>query len=535
MLVKKILIFRKFVNIFKKFNLTATILIGIIILSFLLRFYRLSDIPSGVFADEASIGYNAYTIATKGVDEYGKPFPFFFQAFGEYKSPIQIYSTVPFISIFSLNEFSTRLPSVVFGTTTIIAIYFLTKELVSKFKNKKTIALIAALFIAISPWHIHFSRIAFEMIPFVLFTTLSLYCFLKAQKKIRFLFLSNISLILAIYSYFPARIFIPLFSLGIFCIYYKFLWKYKKIVVLNFVLAFLLLTPLIVHSFSPLGISRWQQVNIFVQPPRDESISRHIFNNYISHFSLDFLFLKGDIDTPGQSISRHSVRGIGELYLFQLPLIIFGFIFLIRKQMWKSTVILFLWFILYPIGSMFTIDQSAQATRSIIGIVPFQIVSAIGLYDLISLFSKIRKIFAYILAFFMFAVIAVSFIYYMNLYFVKYPQYSSDFWGWQYGPREIMTYFLKEKNNYQDLYMSGEFNSGQIFILFYDPKNLCNNKCKISDFWREPNIYDPTKKQLFSLSPEYLNNSKLKEKFLIKKTIYYPNNTIAFLIGEIVQ
>jgi len=83
--------------------------------------------------------------------------------------------------------------------------------------------------------------------------------------------------------------------------------------------------------------------------------------------------------------------------------------------------------------------------------------------------------------------------------------------------------------------MSGEFNGSDIFLKFYDPKNVCDNKCKIGDFWREPNIYNPSKKQLFSLSPEYLNNSTLKEKFLVRKTIHYPNNTIAFLIGEIVQ
>ena len=113
------------------------------------------------------------------------------------------------------------------------------------------------------------------------------------------------------------------------------------------------------------------------------------------------------------------------------------------------------------------------------------------------------------------------------------PLTTSDFWGWQYGPRDIIKYFLIKKDNYDDLYMSGEFNGAEIFLKFYYPENSCQNKCKIGDFYREPAIYNPARKQLFSLSPDYLSRSNFKEKFSIKKTLYYPNGTIAFLIGEI--
>lgn len=232
-------------------------LVAIIFIAFAVRAYRLVDIPSGFFADEASIGYNAYTILTRGMDEYGTPHPLFFRAFGEFKSPVEIYSTIPFIAIFGLNEFSVRFPSVIFGTATIIAIYFLTKELFLKHENKKIIALIATLFLAISPWHIHFSKAPFEgFMPYILFTIIGLYFFLKSQSNIRLLPLSIFSFALAIYCYFPARIFIPLFGLGIFCVYCNFFWQHKKETVLNFILALLLLIPLINHSISPSGLSR---------------------------------------------------------------------------------------------------------------------------------------------------------------------------------------------------------------------------------------------------------------------------------------
>ena len=47
----------------------------------------LSASPPGLYVDEASIGYNAWTMARFGVDEHGIHVPLFFEAFGEYKNP----------------------------------------------------------------------------------------------------------------------------------------------------------------------------------------------------------------------------------------------------------------------------------------------------------------------------------------------------------------------------------------------------------------------------------------------------------------
>ena len=47
--------------------------------------------PPGLHVDEASVGYNAWTIAHHGVDEHGVHWPLFFEAFGEYKNPLYIY------------------------------------------------------------------------------------------------------------------------------------------------------------------------------------------------------------------------------------------------------------------------------------------------------------------------------------------------------------------------------------------------------------------------------------------------------------
>src|SRR5688572_17625778 len=111
---------------------TTVFLLGIIALTICLRVYRLADVPFGFFADEAAIGYNAYTLLTTGRDEHGEPFPVFFRSFGDYKPPIPIYVTVPFVAAFGLTELSVKLPSVTWGVLTVVLLYLLGAELGSR-------------------------------------------------------------------------------------------------------------------------------------------------------------------------------------------------------------------------------------------------------------------------------------------------------------------------------------------------------------------------------------------------------------------
>lgn len=491
----------------------------ILLVGLLLRLYQFSNNPTGFFCDEASIGYNAYSLLTTNRDEWGNKFPLFLKAFGEYKNPVMTYSTIPFIALLGLNETSVRLTSVFYGMTGIIAIYLLLKEMISH-----QAAILGALFLAISPWHIHFSKVSLEgLMAFVFFTTIATYFWIKFFKDQKNNFLCLVSLIFfvcAIYSYFPARIFIPLYSSTLVLIYLKKIIRHPKIILL-FCSVIIPLTPLISHILFGPGMARWNQV-------KGEMKISSLPAKYLNYFSLDYLFLKGDIDYNNQFITRHSFRGLGEIYLFQLPLIIFGVIFLFINRQFKQTKwILISWILLYPFCDLFTESKSPQATRTVIGVIPFQILAVIGTFELYHLFkSRCSKIILSLI------LITVSVISVRDLVrkINNYPLYSSDFWGWQYGPKPIMQYFLTQKDNYDQLCLEGQFNAPEIFIKFYDPKNTCNNKCQICDY----KLFNPKMKQLFAFSNENYNlliaqGSRIK----VKHTIVYPNNQNAFIIGEL--
>lgn len=109
-------------------------LIAILTLAAVLRLWNLSNVAPHLTQDEASLGYNAYSILKTGKDEYGQLFPVIFKSFGDYKPGLYIYLTVPSVAIFGLNEFAVRLPSALAGIISVYLVFLVSNLL---FKEKK--------------------------------------------------------------------------------------------------------------------------------------------------------------------------------------------------------------------------------------------------------------------------------------------------------------------------------------------------------------------------------------------------------------
>src|SRR3990167_6572162 len=161
-------------ELWRPMKFKSTLLL-IIILASLLRIWNLNNFPVGFNADEAAIGYNAYSLLQTGKDEYGSSFPLSFKSFGDYKPGMYFYFVIPFVATLGLNEWAVRLPSALLGIGTVVLIYFLAIEI---FKDR-SVGILAALFLAISPWHIHFSRGGWETNAATFFFTLGVYLFIK--------------------------------------------------------------------------------------------------------------------------------------------------------------------------------------------------------------------------------------------------------------------------------------------------------------------------------------------------------------------
>ena len=99
-----------------------------IILASFLRLYKLDSIPASLNWDEVAAGYNAYTIANWGADEYGNKFPIVFTSFADDKHPVHIYLTSIVVKIFGLTDYNIRATSAGVGVLAVIAVFFLVKQ-----------------------------------------------------------------------------------------------------------------------------------------------------------------------------------------------------------------------------------------------------------------------------------------------------------------------------------------------------------------------------------------------------------------------
>ncbi len=196
------------------------------ILAFGLRVYKLGEFPAGLTWDEAALGYNAYSILKTGRDEYGKLLPIIFKSFGDYKPGLYVYLSVPFVLTLGLNEFAVRLPSAIFGSLTVLFLYFLMKEI---FYEKKTrLPFLVAAVAATNPWLMHFSRGAWEANLAVFEVVFASYLFVKFinTRKQVYGFCSSLIFGLTFLTYQGAKAFTSLLVLGLVFFWFK---DFKKI------------------------------------------------------------------------------------------------------------------------------------------------------------------------------------------------------------------------------------------------------------------------------------------------------------------
>lgn len=496
-------------------KLTIGFFVLTLALSIALRLFRLGDNPAGFFADEASIGYNAFSILSTGMDQYGVSFPIFFKSFGDYRPPFAIYSAIPFVALLGLNEVSTRLPSAFYGVLLVLIMYSIAKE-----TGSRSLGLWTGFITATMPWLFHYNRTGFEFTVYVTFFSLTILLFLKAPKNPFSILPAFITSALTLYTYQPARLLVPLLLCGVLCMYRKIYIRHTKMVALGAVSFCILSLPLVVNLIHGEGLARFNQVSVFsTKLSLDQSIVR-IIHNYLIQLSPLYL-VKGD----PTFITRHFVGGLSPVLITTFPFLFVGLLStLLKLKTSNAAQLLIYWLLLYPIAGAVTAD-APFTSRSLIGAPLFALLIAIGIKTTVTYTQKFLH--RYILNSVVITIILVNAAFFARFYFVEYPLYSSGYWGWQYGPREIMKYFLSHQSLYDDLYLAPDFNEPGIFLLFYDPERLCKNKCKVGNLTE----LNPTRRQLFAISTQYWPQAQQKG-LIDQMVIQYPNGSPAFYIAS---
>jgi 4-amino-4-deoxy-L-arabinose transferase-like glycosyltransferase len=435
------------------------LLFAILLLAALIRIPKLANLPAGLFCDEAALGYNAWAILHHGVDENGKSMPLFVWSFGGYKNPVFIYaSTIP-IGLFGLNEGSLRLTSAGFGLLTILALFFLGKAL-----RSTSLGLWSAFFLAIAPWHIHFSRVAFELISFpALFipSVVLLVRFVQGRRTLRWaFFLAG----LCLYSYAIAKLFVPLFLAGYLLLHAKAFWRRRRETLWAVVVFSLTVLPVFAFDFQNRGRSQdYFRNTTILRPGRPAlEVAADFGRSYLSFFQRSFLFENGD------PLIRHAVPGHGELSWVFLPLLAAGLVALVWWRP-RASWLVPLWLALYPVGASL-MTETPSASRAFIGVAAFCLLAGFGATFLTEAAGRLHHLVAALATAAILGVSVAQTVQYLDLYVNRYPSLSAHgIGGFQYGYRQVLEFMEKERTKYPLLLLTTtEANQAQIFPLFYN-------------------------------------------------------------------
>lgn len=288
------------------------------------RLFQLGSLPQGMSWDEVSLGYVGKMVVTTGRDEHGVLLPRVFQSFGDFKAPLAFYSTGIFTALFGVSAWSTRLPFALTGIGSVL----LVTALCSRVFRNGWLGLLGGWMMAVSPWHLFFSRIAFESGLALFFVLLFLTSWVELREKkptMPTLWLwggMTMGIVGALYSYHAARLFVPLMLFAL--AFHE--WRQNKSWVKNSwkniarwgVLLVFLLSPLVFSLLYSNAGARAAQTTVFARTDSYLVAAVQLLRNWFIHLSFDFLAL------GHTSTLRHGIGTSGVFTWSQLVLLLLG-------------------------------------------------------------------------------------------------------------------------------------------------------------------------------------------------------------------
>lgn len=450
------------------------ILLLILAVAAILRLWKISEVPVSLFGDELDVGYHAYSILKTGKDYSGNPWPLHFQSLAEWRTPLYLYSAVPTVAVFGITPLGVRLPAAIFGILGVWALFLFVKEI----SQDERLALLSSAVLAFSPWHIQYSRAAFE-VTLLLFLLLSgLYFFFKSIKNPRVLWISAGLLALTPWVYSTAKLFTPILLVFLFFLYKKDLLSFPKKDLLYGLVALLVVGgPIVYSTLVGGGTQRFGYISVFTDPVTEPEVGfgrlidarmrgeigegltptvfdrfvhnkftfwgANVIKNYFESFSTEFLFIKGDFNL------RHSI-GLGEFYKMESIALILGLIFLLtRFKDKKIKLFLFFWILAGAVPSAITREGGKHATRLILILPPLIFLISYGINETLNtLKGRTRLLFvgSYLILF------LLSFYSYQHQYWVHYP-WESERW-WHAGFKEAIQTIKQIDKDYDKVIIS---------------------------------------------------------------------------------
>ncbi len=345
------------------------ILAGLAAAAAIVRLVMLEEIPPGIHGDEGWTGIDARRVLDEGwigpyvISALGQPSGF-------------LYFAAPFVKLFGNTVFAIRVVSALTGTATVLVAY-----LTFRVMFDRPTGAIAAFLLAVTVWHLHFSRIAFTVISWPLLEMLTLLFFFLGLKTGRWLWygLAGLALGVGVYTYNAYPVFIIALvvvigwlALGVAIARNRGLRSDREILLLAgrmallASIAILAALPLIRFAMDDKNdyFGHHQTISLFEQREWDSgSLSDRVellWDGANDYFTA--AFWNGEADGVDGAAYQALVDKIS------LILMVAGVAILLWRWRHPSSVTVFIMVALLPVGAIITTQGDFRRT---LGIVPF--------------------------------------------------------------------------------------------------------------------------------------------------------------------
>lgn len=396
------------------------------------RCFMFTGVPADINQDEAFAGYNAYTLLTTARDSFGFRMPVYLTAWGSGMNALESYLMVPFVALFGLKVWVIRLPMLLAGIFSLVAIYKLVKMYVGARQ-----ALAALFVLAIAPWHIMLSRWGLESNLAPAFVLFGIYFFAKGVERPKFLVLSALFYGLSLYAYATIWAVIP-FMILLQVAYLFWIRKLRNCRYTWIALAVLLVLGVPLLLFMLVNQGRMDAISLpFLSIPkllyfRDSEISfEKIPENIGNLFSI--LTLQSD------GLPWNFTEKFGIFYPISIPFFFVGLLWSIEGA-WKglrARIATLDFFVLVWLAAGFAIGIliNVNINRVNLLFIPMLVMIARGLYVVFNYLNPKALVIP-------FAVYACMFVSFENHYFTDYR--NSIAWNFCRGIEDAMTFVETE-------------------------------------------------------------------------------------------
>lgn len=511
----------------KKVKIEKHLIPFLFLLVSILYLTGLSISPIYINQDELGNGLNALSIARTLRDTNGRFLPWYFQHLNSFwLPPLVVYPASLFLKFLPVSEFSFRISTAVIG----LANVFLLGYLVFLLTKSKKLAIIGSLILALTPAHFIQSRLLLGNIYPISYVLLWL-IFIKKyfdKGKMKHLFLSSLFLGIGIHSYHASKIYMPLyFGITIVLGLVKKKINEKQILVALF--GFLIPIILFLPWFRNYPEAFFSQVEYI--STKDETINsnngylsvvdpkrfKDIVTNYISYFSAEILFTKGDASLI------HSTQKTGVFLFPMVFLIVFGVLEIIKEKDLTSELIL-ISSLIYPAAPSI-INEASRISRGLV-VIPFGVLLAT--YGVKFIFNSKEKLLKYLLLPILFLSV-IQFSFFLIDYYGNYKVESASMFNGNITGALEATIKGARLRNTDKIYIDNNINFSNLYFDF------AKNKYEfVSD--NDPIFFDALKQDFSEFSKGSVivikagNAQKLGSGLEKIETIREPNGNESFYV-----